>query len=208
MLPPAATGLLGLREQKKAATRAAITAAAQRLVRERGAVLLTVEEVAEAAGVSARTFHNYFASKEQAVLAPLPERAERFVEALRARPAGEPLRAALLGAFGEAVLQPGTPDPDPEWVEAVLLAAEVPGLVSEQLASFVAVQDRVVAELARRTGAQPTDLAPALLAAAFMAALPTAVLHWHAARRSEPLLSVVTEACDLLAQGLLDRDTR
>ena len=58
----------GLRERKKAETRAALHAAAVRLFLERGPADVTVSDICEAAGVSARTFFNYFDAKEEALL--------------------------------------------------------------------------------------------------------------------------------------------
>ncbi|SKC78598.1 TetR/AcrR family transcriptional regulator [Krasilnikoviella flava] len=66
MTPPA--GDLGLRERKKRARTDAIVESAQRLVLERGLDAVTVEEIAEAAQISPRTFFNYFESKDDAVL--------------------------------------------------------------------------------------------------------------------------------------------
>ncbi|MFF1827898.1 TetR/AcrR family transcriptional regulator [Paenarthrobacter sp. NPDC058040] len=58
----------GLRERKRVATRLAITAVARNLTAERGLNGYTVEEVCEDAGISRRTFFNYFHSKEDAVI--------------------------------------------------------------------------------------------------------------------------------------------
>ncbi|MCU1531905.1 MAG: TetR/AcrR family transcriptional regulator [Arthrobacter sp.] len=58
----------GLRERKRAATRAAITAVARNLTAQRGLNGYTVEEVCERAGISRRTFFNYFPSKEDAII--------------------------------------------------------------------------------------------------------------------------------------------
>src|SRR6476661_8617448 len=57
-----------LRERKKVETWTAIHEAASSLAQERGLEQATVEVVAEAAGVSPRTFFNYFPAKEDAVL--------------------------------------------------------------------------------------------------------------------------------------------
>ena len=58
----------GLRERKKRARRAALIDAAQELVAEHGLDAVTVEMISAEAGVSARTFFNYFETKDDAVL--------------------------------------------------------------------------------------------------------------------------------------------
>ena len=58
----------GLRERKKRARRAALIDAAQQLVAAHGLDAVTVEMISAEAGVSARTFFNYFETKDDAVL--------------------------------------------------------------------------------------------------------------------------------------------
>lgn len=62
----------GLREHKRATTRRALRSALLTLALDRGFDAVTVEEVAQSAGVSPRTFFNYFTSKEDAVGGPRP----------------------------------------------------------------------------------------------------------------------------------------
>ena len=63
---------LGLRERKKRARREALIDATHRLVAEHGLDAVTVEAICDEAGVSARTFFNYFETKDDAVLGHTP----------------------------------------------------------------------------------------------------------------------------------------
>lgn len=88
MSAPTAPATPGLRERKKAARHAAFVDAARALVLDRSLDGVTIEDICERVGVSPRTFFNYFASKEDAVLglgiedvdrrAITPELAEQF----------------------------------------------------------------------------------------------------------------------------------
>lgn len=58
----------GLRDAKKRSTRRALGTAARDLVLEHGLDAVTIEQIAGVAGVSVRTFFNYFESKEVAII--------------------------------------------------------------------------------------------------------------------------------------------
>ncbi|KRE77412.1 TetR/AcrR family transcriptional regulator [Arthrobacter sp. Soil763] len=88
------------RELNKAATRQAITDAALGLLRSRGPGNFTVEDIAEAAGISRRTFFNYFSSTDVVIASVTHGFLDAALQQFRLRPAGEPVlesaRAALM----------------------------------------------------------------------------------------------------------------
>src|SRR3954470_18351551 len=84
-----------LRERKKSATRSALHEAALRLVAERGLDGVSVDDIAARADVSPRTFFNYFATKDDAMLGLDPAELRRTAQALAERPADEPAVEAL-----------------------------------------------------------------------------------------------------------------
>jgi len=94
----------GLRERKKARTRAAIQESALRLFREKGYEATTVDEIAEAAEVSPSTFFRYFPTKEDVVM--YDEMDPVIFEAFARQPAGlntiAALRATMREVFGQA----------------------------------------------------------------------------------------------------------
>src|SRR6185295_5029534 len=95
----------GLRERKKQQTRQAIHEAAMKLFAERGFEATTIADIADAAGISPRTFFAYFPAKEEAVFQKFDVAYDDFSRALRERPPGttalDALRAWILSAVQE-----------------------------------------------------------------------------------------------------------
>jgi len=166
---------LGLRERKKRAVRANLSAIALRHAQERGVSQVRIEEIAAEADVSPRTFNNYFPNKEAAIIDSATMRAERLCELLAAQPAGtslhDALTAALMTLFEE--------EPDRDWISRARLIRAEPSLFAEAAKADVAIEQAVAQEIGRRTGVDgATCLAPRLAAATVVAAIHAAVAFW------------------------------
>jgi AcrR family transcriptional regulator len=146
----------GLRERKKAKTRAAIQEHALRLFRDQGYEATTVQQVAEAAEVSPSTFFRYFPTKEDVVLYDSFDPA--IIEAIRAQPADvspiSAVRAGLRSAFGQA-----PPDEVARQNERGALILSVPELRMRMLDELVRTAQLFSEVIAERVGRQPDDLA-------------------------------------------------
>ncbi len=109
MSEKSAAGGGGLRERKKRATRAALAEAAVRLAAEHGAEKVTVEAISAAAGVSVRTFFNYFDTRDDAFVVIDMDAGARIRRAVLDAPAGLPpleaLREAMVAELAEAEQQ-------------------------------------------------------------------------------------------------------
>ncbi|WP_158964354.1 TetR/AcrR family transcriptional regulator [Chachezhania sediminis] len=73
---------LSLRERRRLETARDIQSATFRLARDRGFENVTTEAIADAAGISVRTFFNYYANKEAAALGIPPQFTEAAKDAL------------------------------------------------------------------------------------------------------------------------------
>ena len=184
----------GLRARKKAATRQSLGLAAMRQAVQRGLENVLVEDIAAEAGVSARTFNNYFASKYEAICALAMERSQRMGAELRSRPAGEPLMDAITNAVLESYAG-GTRTPDKEWLDGVRLVIASPALQGEYLRTHYTAQRMLAEAIADRTGSDPaTDMFPAVLAGAVTAAIQVAHERWLHADPPVPLVPLIREA--------------
>lgn len=94
----------GLREQKKRQTSQDLHRAALDLVHEDGLEAATINKIAESAGVSPRTFFNYYRSKEAAILG-IPDNVDQAVlAAFAARPDEEPVWDSLIAVSVDVFL--------------------------------------------------------------------------------------------------------
>jgi AcrR family transcriptional regulator len=201
----------GLRERKKQQTREALSWAALRLAVERGYGNVLVEDIAAEAGVSPRTFNNYFAGKAEAAASRHLDRCLRVADALREQPADEPLWAAIAQAvIAQFVAGPeviANPVAEPQaWVAGLRLMVAVPAIQAETLRASSMAESALAEAVAERTGTDPrTDLYPRLVAAAVMAASNVATQVFLAGRdnRGEAYMhDLLLDALRQLVAGL------
>jgi AcrR family transcriptional regulator len=93
------TSELGVRERKKLAARTALTKSALKLFRENGFDATTVNEIAQLASMSPRTFFRYFETKEDVVFQDAPRHLDALRRVLRDRPPSESNSIALRSAL-------------------------------------------------------------------------------------------------------------
>lgn len=191
----------GLRERKKLETRTALSHATIRLSVERGWGNVTVDDIADAADVSVRTFRNYYSSKAEAVAAVHLDRMLRIAGELRDRPAGEPLWEAITNAV---VAQFAPPDDDRSrdrrWGDAIRLILSEPAVQAEVIRTGVVAQAEIAVAISERTGA--AGVYPALVAAVVGTATTVAVEHCLRADPPVPLIPMMREILEQVAAGL------
>ncbi|MEV0675638.1 TetR family transcriptional regulator [Actinosynnema sp. NPDC050436] len=179
----------------------ALSRAAVTLAHERGYDNVTVEDISAAAGVSPRTFFNYFAGKEDAIVAPDPEAGARMRRRVLEQPAelgpGAALRAALVDEIAE-----GLADEGEMWLLRMRVVQQHPVLLAKVFASGEEAERNLASAVAERSGQSSTDLYPMLLVAAAGAACRVAFARWIDPDDGRPMLTLLGEALDLLFAGL------
>jgi AcrR family transcriptional regulator len=172
----------GLREQKKQATREALREAALRLAVECGPDNVRVDDIAEAAGVSPRTYNNYFSSREQAIVAAVTaEREAQVAAAVAARPAGVRLADAVVEAIVDQYTDPGQRNRD-----ALLLITTRPTLRDAFVDTATAIEHPLAAAITQRLGDPDPHTAP-VLAASVAAAVRVALRQWVQPTAASPV---------------------
>lgn len=164
----------GLRERKKRRTRLRLHHAALELAARDGLDQVTAAAIAAHAEVSARTFFNYFPTKEAAVIGTDPQLPAHLVAAFEERPRDEDPARSLRHILTEHLASVAGP-PELRRYRNQLLAAH-----PELAAAFGGIsrhtQDSLTQAVAQRTGVDPEqDPYPALVVAVAFAAVSTAL---------------------------------
>ena len=196
---------LGLRERKKLDTRRALSDAALELMFERGPDNVTRDDIADRAGVSLRTFNNYFTGKYEALAYRQVERVQRSVAAFRARPAGEPLWTSIT----EAVLEPLESDDALQMTptrEQLREIRNLAGLPEVRMAMVKGLFDDWVEVIAERTGTDRVhDMYPRLVVAVVRAVAETAMDAYLTADPPVHITTLLRQGFAAVAAGLPER---
>ncbi|WP_406495970.1 TetR/AcrR family transcriptional regulator [Streptomyces sp. NBC_00846] len=193
---------MSLRERKKLQTRGRLLAAATELFAERGFDKVSVAEIAEAAEVSKMTVFNYFAGKEDLVLAPMEEHVGDVARVVRDRASGQSVLAAVRAQFLAAV-ESRDPSVGMSDVPVVLgvcrLIQETPALLTRAHAFSMRSFD-LLAEALVEEGEEPFI---ARIAAAQLICTRNALIHANQLRllAGEPAGAIAPDAVALAERG-------
>ena len=189
---------MGLRERKKAKTKAAIQQHALRLFREQGYHATTVEQIAEAAEISTGTFFRYFPNKEDVVLSDVYD--PLLAEAVAAQPDD----LGPISCFRNAMRQVFTGLPATEleaFRERSQLVLSVPELRAASWNNVLEPVQMVTQFVAQRVGRSPDDLAVRNFAFALLGVQLSAFSYWIENPHAD-LITVLDDALVHLEAGL------
>jgi AcrR family transcriptional regulator len=192
---------LGRRDLKKLQTRDGLAAAALRLAADRGLDHITVDEISAAAGVSPRTFFNYFATKDDAVLWDSTIDAEDIQRRLAGLLSAMPVLAAIQRSLLMTIAAMEA-DRD-RWFLRMRVVGRSPSLLPRLVAQGAAAEQRTAAIIAAHLGV-PVEGFPTLIAAVTGAAFRVAMTRWAASAGELALGGLLDQAFQALGAGLPD----
>jgi AcrR family transcriptional regulator len=193
----------GLRERKKARTRASLREHALRLFREQGYQATTVEQIAAAAEVSPSTFFRYFPTKEDVVLQD--DMDTRMIEALEQQPPGLDPIPAMRAAIRQQSDSYSAEEVD-VLTETAKLSMTVPEIRARAIDEFARAITGLSEALARRAGRPPDDLAVRTAAGAVIGVVMSVTMPWDGwpgrHRDIKQMFMEIDEALGVLEGGL------
>jgi AcrR family transcriptional regulator len=200
---------MGLRERKRQQTRQEMISAAMRLFEERGYEQTTVAEIAAEAGVSTKTFFNYFASKDEVLFPHLSRRIDAAVALIERRAPNDELADVLVAAMQQMVADALTAE-----VDGGLAAVRLPMIMSVPAVQAATLHRYFLAEtqLARALDHAYSDTLDAAAAAAVIgsvmgAAIAAALVCLQEGGTAEQLRAAVDRAIDIAIHGVRNMPT-
>ena len=187
-----------LRSLTRETVRAQIAETAWSVFAERGFDDVTVNQVAEATGISRASFFRYFSSKEEAVFVALEAMGAEIATALEERPPQEDPWEALRRAFDAAT--PNYASNPARSLARLNLTRETPSLRAHQLERQAQWRKLIGPALAIRTGVDPEDVRVDAVVGAAQAALDAATERWALSGGELDLTALIDEAFAAIAE--------
>ena len=184
------------REQNKLATRRAIADAALSVLRSKGIGNFTVEDIAEEAGVSRRTFFNYFPSLEASLASVTEGFLDNALEQFRLRPANEPILESAQAAL-MALADPMTVAP---MAELFSLTQDNRSLARSELEAWDHCTNQIIDAARHRLGQDADELYLRALAGSIVSCGKAAMNIWFEDRGSD----LSAESLAILRQHLIN----
>ena len=182
-------------------SRSAVSRTALEMFAERGFEETTVDDIADALGVSRRTLFRYFASKNDMVWGDFDWVLGRLRRCLDATAADEPLHDALRRAAVESNRYED--DQLPELRIRMRLITGVAALQAHSALRYAEWREVIAEWVAKRLGCEPGDLVPQTVAHAALGTSMAAFLVWVDDPSSD-LVANLEQAYRLLGEGLRD----
>jgi AcrR family transcriptional regulator len=186
-----------LREKRTEMMLSELEAVALRLFDERGFSDVTVQEIADEAQISVRTFYRYCPTKEDVLQLRIDRRSEALRAALSATPVDEPplhsLRVALVEAVSAedlALLR--------RWITVI---SATPSVLRGVMGGIYLKTRMVLAEFfGARLGLPNEALIPTMLAAAVGGVLEAAQTQWFFS--GGELVTMISDSLEVLERGI------
>jgi AcrR family transcriptional regulator len=189
-----------LREKKKARTRRALQDCALRLFGQKGFEATTVEEIAEAAEVSPRTFFRYFASKE-AVLLEDDYDPQLFAAMAEVGQTDQPPAVLLRELLGQ-LLPPIYAADSEALLTRTKLILSTPSLAGHAAEQRTQMESVIAGLLAKVYDRDAGDLDVKVTASCLVGAMWAAIIAWYDSGGEQPLPQLMDQALGALADGL------
>jgi AcrR family transcriptional regulator len=189
-------------DAKGETTRQRLIEAGRRLIADQGYGKTTAAQIAEAAGVSERTFFRHFSSKSEVFLANWQRIADTFSTTMQSHP----YRARLIDvvragmqSFADGLQQAVEENPASSMVDYAMTIPVLP-----MLQIVIELESAVAAELARRLDRSDEDLDIRIVANTSVGVLRACGRVYGVGNRAEPLPNLVSHHLDSL-RDLFDR---
>lgn len=193
----------GRRGRKRTETRARIMQTAKALFLKNGFDATTIDEIAEIADISKRSFFDYFPTKEDVIVSWQDAFGDLLVEKVAERPEGEPLHRMVEAAMSQAIME----SVSPEGVAIDKMVRDSTALRGYMHLKYVTLERRLAQALAARAvSQQPLDTLPvgkpALLAMVAVGALRLGSAAWTPSEDDNDLETYTGRVFDSLWNAL------